>query len=41
MDSQVIHEHPLDFAGTDTGVDIYVCRNPDCQFVGFQARECQ
>lgn len=40
MDAQVIHEHALDFTGTDCGMDIYVCRNSECGFVGFQAREC-
>ncbi len=38
MESQLQHEHPLDFVETKDSLDQYVCRL--CSFVGWQAREC-
>ncbi len=38
MESQLRHEHPLEFLGTDTSLDIYYCK--DCDEVLFQNREC-
>lgn len=38
MESQIRHEHDLDFVETRDSLDVYVCKQ--CAYVGYQVREC-